>query len=175
MFTLVTVYVSLSLKFRWLQRLLLNETMDVSSWNVGHVLKTAWKWGSWSLIWEQDGTNVSFIPDIHVRFLSCVISVIVWPTLPSSSSAVLLKLPIVNVRPTSIWGSMFYWFPILPRPWRSVLLLRPVGWWVVGDVLVTWSCRGYTYVVGQPSYQPLFRCNLFTLAKTDNGLGLRMF
>ena len=32
-----------SLKFRWLQRLL-NETMDVSSWNVGHVLKTAWKW-----------------------------------------------------------------------------------------------------------------------------------
>ena len=49
-----------SLKFRWLQRLLLNETMDVSSWNVGHVLKTAWKWSSWSLIWEQDGTNVSF-------------------------------------------------------------------------------------------------------------------
>ena len=32
-----------SLKFRSLQRLLLNETMDVSSSNVGHVLQTAWK------------------------------------------------------------------------------------------------------------------------------------
>ena len=42
-----------SLKFRWLQRLLLNETMDISSWNVDHGLKTAWKWSSWSLIWEQ--------------------------------------------------------------------------------------------------------------------------
>ena len=62
-----------SLKFRWLQHLLLNETMDISSWNVGHVLKTAWKWSSWSLIWEQDGTNVSFISHIHVRFLSSVI------------------------------------------------------------------------------------------------------
>ena len=61
-----------SLKFRWLQRLFLNERLDVSSWNVGHVLKTAWKWSSWSLIWEQDGTNVSFISHIHVRFLSCV-------------------------------------------------------------------------------------------------------
>ena len=30
------------------------------------------KWSSWSLIWEQDGTNVSFISHIHVRFLSCV-------------------------------------------------------------------------------------------------------
>ena len=62
-----------SLKFRWLQRLLQNETMDVSSWNVGHVLKTAWKWSSWSLIWEQDSTNVSFISHIHVRFLSWLV------------------------------------------------------------------------------------------------------
>ena len=76
-FTLVTVYVSLSLKLRWPQRLPLNETKDVSSWNVGRVLKTAWKWSSWSLIWEQDGTNVSFISHIRVRFLSCVISLIV--------------------------------------------------------------------------------------------------
>ena len=75
-----------SLKFCWLQ-CLLNEMMDVCSWNVGHVLKTAWKWSSWSLIWEQDGTNVSFISHIHVRFLSCVISFIVLPTLLSPSSA----------------------------------------------------------------------------------------
>ena len=65
------------LKFRWLQRLLLNETMDVSSWNVGHVLKTAWKWSSWSLIWEQDDTNVSLISHIHVRFWSCAIGLVV--------------------------------------------------------------------------------------------------
>ena len=81
-----------SLKFPWLQRLLLSETMDVSSWNVSHVFKTAWKWSSWSLIWEQDGTNVSFISHIHVRFLSSVISLIVLPTLPSPSSAVLQSL-----------------------------------------------------------------------------------
>ena len=98
-FALVTLYVSFSLKFRWLQqRLLLNETMEASSWNVGHVLKTAWKWSSWSLIWEQDGTNVSFISHIQVRFLSCVISLIVLPTLPSPSSAVLLKVPYYHVQ-----------------------------------------------------------------------------
>ena len=84
----------LSLENCWLRRLFQSETMDFSSWNVGHVLKTAWKWSSWSLIWEQDGTNVSFISHIHVRFLSCVISFIVLPTLPSPSSDVLLiKLP----------------------------------------------------------------------------------
>ena len=86
------------LKFRWLQRLLLNETMDVSSWNVGHVLKTAWKWSSWSLIWEQDGTNVSFISHIHMRFLSRAISVIVLLTLPSPSSAVLLSNSLLLLR-----------------------------------------------------------------------------
>ena len=69
-----------SLKLLWLQHLFLNETMDV--------LKTAWKWSSWSLIWEQDGTNVNFISHIHVRFLSSVSSLIVLPTLPSPSSAV---------------------------------------------------------------------------------------
>ena len=46
-----------SLKFRWLQRLLLNEMMDVSLWNVGTFWR--WKWSSWSLIWEQNGTQVS--------------------------------------------------------------------------------------------------------------------
>ena len=90
--------------FRWnsvdSQHLLLNaKTVAVSSWNVGHVLKTAWKWSSWSLIWEQDGTYVSFITDIHVCILSSVISLpqlkssvislIVSPMLPSPSSAVL--------------------------------------------------------------------------------------
>ena len=60
--------------FRWLPlRLPLNETMDVSAWNVGHILKAAWKWSSWNVIWEQDGTNVSFISDIHecVLFVFC--------------------------------------------------------------------------------------------------------
>ena len=33
-----------------------------------------------------------FISHIHVRFLSCVVSLIVLPTLPSPSSAVLLKV-----------------------------------------------------------------------------------
>ena len=47
--------------------------MDISSLNISHVLKIAWKWSSWSLIWKQDGKNVSFISHIHVRFLSCVI------------------------------------------------------------------------------------------------------
>ena len=43
--------------------------------------------------WEQDGRN-DFISHIHVRFLSCAISFIVLPTLPSPSSAVLLKVSI---------------------------------------------------------------------------------
>ena len=81
-----------SLKFPWLQRLL-NETMDISSWNVDHVLKTAQKWSSWSLIWEQDGTNVSFISHIHVRFSSCVISLIVLPTLHRRPRLFCFKLP----------------------------------------------------------------------------------
>ena len=51
-----------------LRRLLLNEKIEFSSWNVDCVLKTAWKWNSWSLI--RDGRNVSFISDFHVRFLS---------------------------------------------------------------------------------------------------------
>ena len=56
-----------SLKLLWFQCLLLNETMDVSSWNIGQILKTVLKqfWSSWSLIWEQNGTNVSYISDIH--------------------------------------------------------------------------------------------------------------
>ena len=42
---------------------------------------------------------MSAISHIHVRFLSCVISVIVLPTLPSPSSAVLFKVP--NIEPIS--------------------------------------------------------------------------
>ena len=105
-----------SLKLLWLQRLLLNETMDASSWNVGHVLKTAWG-SSWSLIWGQDGTNISFISHNRVRFLSCVISLIVLSMLPSPSSAVFLKVPklyqhsfLVYVKAKNInWGT-FQWF-----------------------------------------------------------------
>ena len=39
-------------------------------------------------------TYVSFISHIHVRRLSCVMSLIVLPMLPSPSSAVLLKVPV---------------------------------------------------------------------------------
>ena len=61
-----------SLKFRSLQRLLLDETMDVSSWNVDRILKTAWKWSSWSLIWEQDDKNVSlYFRYLHALFVFC--------------------------------------------------------------------------------------------------------
>ena len=49
-----------SLKLLWLQHLLV-ETMDITSWDVGHVLKTGWKWSTWGLIWEQGGTNLIFI------------------------------------------------------------------------------------------------------------------
>ena len=55
--------------------------------------KTAWEWSSWSLIWEQDGTNVSFIAHMQVHLLFSVISVIVLPTLLLLSSAVFLKVP----------------------------------------------------------------------------------
>ena len=82
-----------SLNFNFLQRLFLNEKIDVNSWNIDHVLQTTWKWSNRRLTREQDGTNVRFISHIHVRFLSCVISFIVLPTLPSSSSVVLLKPP----------------------------------------------------------------------------------
>ena len=56
--------------------------------------------------WRQHGNRAvevsfesrNFISRIHVRFLSCLISSIVLPTLPSPSSAVLLKFPIIVVR-----------------------------------------------------------------------------
>ena len=82
-----------SLKFSWLRCVFLNEKIDDNCWNIDHVLQTTWKWSNWRLTREQDGTNVSLISHIHVRFLSCVISLIILPTLPSPSSAVLLKLP----------------------------------------------------------------------------------
>ena len=44
----------------------------------------------WSLMWQQDGTNVSFISHIHKHFLSSVISLIVLPML--LSLAVLLTV-----------------------------------------------------------------------------------
>ena len=83
-----------SLKFNCLQRVFLNEKIDDNCWNIDHVLQTTWKWNNWRLTREQDGTNVSFISShIHVCFLSCVISLIVLPTLPSPSSTAFLKFP----------------------------------------------------------------------------------
>ena len=78
-----------SLKFNCLQRVLLNEKID-KFWPrfADNVLQTTWKWSNWRLTREQDGTNVSLISHIHVRFLSCVISFIVLPTLPSPSLSV---------------------------------------------------------------------------------------
>ena len=74
------------------------EKIDNNSWNIDDVLQTTWKLSNWGLTREQDGTNVSFISHIHVRFLSSVISFIVLPTLPSSSSAVLLKSFLISQR-----------------------------------------------------------------------------
>ena len=88
-----------SQNFNCFQRLFLNEKIDDNSWNIDHVLQTTWKWSNWRLAREQDGTNVSFISHIHMRFLSSVISLIVLPTSPSSSSTVLLKLPNIKLFP----------------------------------------------------------------------------
>ena len=87
-----------SLNFNYLGRLrFLNDKINVSSWNIDRVLQTTWKWNSWSLIEEQDGTNVSFISHIHLRFVSFVSSHrVVLPALPSPSSAVLIKVPILS-------------------------------------------------------------------------------
>ena len=84
--------------------------MDVSSWNVGHVLKTAWKWEQLKSHLRADGTNVSFISHTHVRFLSCVISFIVLKTLPSPSSDVLLSslIPVPTVHSRDhLWQNLF--------------------------------------------------------------------
>ena len=79
------------LKFRWLQHLLLNETMPL----ISH-LKTAWKWSSWSVVWEQDGTNAClFLVRYSRAILSSVISLVVLPALPSLSLTVLLNVPMV--------------------------------------------------------------------------------
>ena len=78
------------LKFNCLQRVFLNEKIDDNCWNIDHVLQT-WKWSNWRLTREQDGTNVSLISHIHMRFLSCVISFIVLLMLPSLSSTVFLS------------------------------------------------------------------------------------
>ena len=46
-----------SLKFSCLQHLSLNEKIDIRSHKVHDVLKTPWRWSSWSLIQEHDGTD----------------------------------------------------------------------------------------------------------------------
>ena len=82
-----------SVKLLWLQRLLLNETMDVSSENVGHDLKTAWT-GAVEVSFESGTAQMSALFHIFTcAFCILWISLIVLPTLPSPSSAVLLKLP----------------------------------------------------------------------------------
>ena len=57
--------------------------MDVSSWNVGHALKTAWKWSSWSLLREQEGTKIRlhfrYSPTSRALFVFCVDGVAVLP------------------------------------------------------------------------------------------------
>ena len=69
----------------------LNEKIDDNCWNIDQVLQITSKWSNWRLIRrEQDGTNVSFISHIHVRFLSCVISFIILPKLLSPSSTAFL-------------------------------------------------------------------------------------
>ena len=107
------------LKFPWLQRLLLNETMNVSSWNVGHVFKTAWS--SWSLIWEQDGRNVNFISHIHVHFLSSVISLIVLPTF----SAIVVTTTTTTTTTTVRYRKLTWWLHYIKTArlnWNKLLV-----------------------------------------------------
>ena len=98
-----------SLKFNCLQCVFLNEKIDDNCWNIDHVLQTTWKWSSWRLAREQDGANVTFISDIHVHFLSCVICFIVLPTLPSPSSTVFLRFPTISEveKPLHTWLHSF--------------------------------------------------------------------
>ena len=92
-----------SLKFNWLQRVFLNEKIDDNCWNIDHVLQRTWKLSNWRLTRELDGTNVSLISHIHLRFLSCIISFIVLPKLPSPSSTVFLKFPSKSIGKRSGW------------------------------------------------------------------------
>ena len=62
-----------SLKFNCLESVFLNEKIDDNCSSIDHVLQTSWKWSKSRLTpRELDGTNVSLISHIHVRFLSCV-------------------------------------------------------------------------------------------------------
>ena len=58
----------------WLQHLLLNKKKDFSSWNVaGHILKTAWKWSSWSVSLRAGRLyfRYNLFADIAVAVLGC--------------------------------------------------------------------------------------------------------
>ena len=105
-----------SLKFRWLQRLLLNETMDVSSWNVDHVLKTAW-----SEIEQFEAGQMSALFHIFTCAFcrSCVVSFIVLPTLPSLSSAVLLKVSNTVSTGRCLFGHLVQFCGYLKVFWSS--------------------------------------------------------
>ena len=74
-----TVCFHFSMKFKCLQPVFLKKRIADNCWNIDQVLQTTWKWSNWRLTREQDGTNVSLISHIHVRFLSGVISFIVLP------------------------------------------------------------------------------------------------
>ena len=82
-----------SLKNRWLQRLLMNETMDVGS---NEMSATFWRQcgnGAVEVSFESRMAQMSSFP---MHLLSSVISLIVLPTLPLPSWAVLLELPIMK-------------------------------------------------------------------------------
>ena len=143
-----------SLNFSCFQRLFLNEKIDVNSWNIDLVLQTTWKWSNWRLT-RAGGTNVSLISHIYVRFLSCVISLIVLPTLPSPSSAVLPELPITWLNKNlgffsydqlsqCMCSSYSQW---VLEEWAAFYhLCRGLPWWIEFKVLTsTW----YVLVSGQ--------------------------
>ena len=137
-----------SLKFNCLQRVFPNEKVDDNC----HVLQTTWKWSNWRLTREQDGTNVSLISHIHVRFLSCVISFIVLPTLPSPSSTVFLKFPLIFS--TTYIIDLLTYLSCLQGPQVQVVTVapKPNNWvclsvfsclfciWPIGLAALVFSC-----------------------------------
>ena len=80
-------------------------SLDFSSWNVGHV------WSSWSLVWEQDGTNVSFISHIRVRFYFWILLARVTSHLRNAltlSNAFFLMLSGLSRRSLPYYFVLFY-------------------------------------------------------------------
>ena len=95
-----------SLKFNCLQRPFLNEKIDNSSWKVEDNWQRLFRNGAVEVSFQSRRVQMPVLFQIFTcAFLSCVISLIDLPPLPSSSSAVLIK-PSINTTTTSVCSSM---------------------------------------------------------------------